>query len=304
MGAFLEKPKTEKFEGDGSAHDLKWGVSEMQGWRMEMEDAHTCSTNLKLPGWSFFAVFDGHAGSNVSKYCSEHLLDVIMEKVDANKDQEEEISEKIKKGFLEIDEQLEASLKGHIDRGGSTAIACMVSQKKFIWANCGDSRGLLCRSGKLEFNTTDHKPMNEAERSRIEKAGGTVMMQRVNGSLAVSRALGDFDYKRVEGKGPTQQLVSPEPDIVMIDRSPNDQFLLLACDGVFDVMTNDEIVQFVLRNLKLESKLSKICSKLINTCLNKVSQHILHILYMYNIYTCCTLAEILINPHPLPPTEQ
>ena len=58
----------------------------------------------------------------------------------------------------------------------------------------------------------DHKPSNEPERERIQNAGGTVMIQRVNGSLAVSRALGDFEYKNVEGKGPTEQLVSPEPE--------------------------------------------------------------------------------------------
>ena len=54
----------------------------------------------------------------------------------------------------------------------------------------------------------DHKPSNPPERERIQNAGGSVMIQRVNGSLAVSRALGDFEYKNVDGKGPTEQLVS------------------------------------------------------------------------------------------------
>ena len=280
MGAFLEKPKTEKIEDHGSGHNLKWGVSAMQGWRLEMEDAHTCKTDLKkLPGWSFFAVFDGHAGSKVSNYCSTHLLDVVVRSV-KEEDSEDGVCKKLRDGFLEIDETLRgmyaqsaqsAQSAQNDHRGGTTAIVCMVSPKKFIWANCGDSRGLLCRDGKLEFNTTDHKPMNEGEKIRIEKAGGTVMMQRVNGSLAVSRALGDFDYKRVEGKKQIEQLVSPEPDICVIERSEKDQFLLLACDGVFDVMSNDEIISFVLHHLELEESLLKICSKLIDTCLNKVS---------------------------------
>ena len=59
----------------------------------------------------------------------------------------------------------------------------------------------------------DHKPSNPPERERIQNAGGSVMIQRVNGSLAVSRALGDFEYKNVDGKGPTEQLVSPEPGL-------------------------------------------------------------------------------------------
>lgn len=272
MGAFLEKPKTEKSESDGEDHDLRWGVSDMQGWRLEMEDAHTCDTNFKLKGWSFFAVFDGHAGPKISQYCSKHLLNYIMKLVKAS-DKEEKVSEQIKKGFLEIDELLKKENQDERPSGGTTAVACMVSPNKFIWANCGDSRGLLCRANKLEYATIDHKPMNELERLRIEKAGGTVMMQRVNGSLAVSRALGDFDYKRSTELKQSEQLVSPEPDMHILDRSKEDQFLLLACDGVYDVMTNDEIIAFVLHHLAIEPRLSKICSDLIDTCLNKVTSH-------------------------------
>ena len=271
MGAFLEKPKTEKTESDGGAHDLRWGVSAMQGWRLEMEDAHTCEADFKLKGWSFFAVFDGHAGPKISQYCSKNLLPYIMKSVKGS-DKEEDVSKKMKKGFLEIDEVLKKENQDERPSGGTTAVACMVSPNKLIWANCGDSRGLLCRSSKLEYATLDHKPMNEQERLRIEKAGGTVMMQRVNGSLAVSRALGDFDYKRSSELKQSEQLVSPEPDMHILERSAaNDQFLLLACDGVYDVMTNDEVIAFVLRHLELESRLSKICSDLIDNCLNKVT---------------------------------
>ena len=268
MGAFLEKPKTDKTVFTGADNELRWGVSAMQGWRMEMEDAHTCETRLKLKGWSFFAVFDGHAGPKVSEYCSQNLLGTIMQKVDEKKDDEEAVSKKMKEGFFDIDAKL---LRDSAEeRGGTTVISCMVSPDKFIWANCGDSRGLLCRKGKLEFSTIDHKPMNEQERKRIEKAGGTVMMQRVNGSLAVSRALGDFAYKSMEEKKPYEQLVSPEPEMHIMDRSPDDQFLLLACDGIFDVMKNEEIIQYVLHHLEIEESLSKICSDLIDMCLNKV----------------------------------
>lgn len=64
MGAFLEKPNTEKFNEKGNGNGLRFGVSSMQGWRCEMEDAHYAKTNLgeDLTEWSYFAVFDGHAG--------------------------------------------------------------------------------------------------------------------------------------------------------------------------------------------------------------------------------------------------
>lgn len=312
MGAFLEKPKTEKVVAKGSGYQLEWGVSAMQGWRMEMEDAHTCVTNLeKLENWSFFAVFDGHAGPKVSEYCSKNLLPCIMKSIPPGMRDEESVKEKIQQGFLQLDEQLhkEDPWANGQDRGGTTAITCMISPKKFIWANCGDSRGLLCRDGKLQYSTTDHKPMNQEERNRIEKAGGTVMMQRVNGSLAVSRALGDFDYKRAPDRGPMDQLVSPEPEMHLMDRSDKDQFLLLACDGVFDVMTNDEIITFVLHHLELQKDLSKICSDLIDTCLNKVG-YCVHTLCSSFLHLTpglkCNWPGLPINAHSLlfPPEQQ
>lgn len=276
MGAFLEKPKTEKITARGEGCGIRYGVSAMQGWRMEMEDAHVCETNFALKDYSFFGVFDGHAGPKVSQYCSLHLLESIMESIDVNKGKEvteAEVRKAIRDGFLHLDEKLkkEPQWASGEDRSGTTAIVVMVSPQKIIWGNCGDSRGLLCREGKVVFSTQDHKPYNQRERERIEKAGGTVMMQRVNGSLAVSRALGDFDYKRANELKATEQLVSPEPEITVQDRDPSsDEFLLLACDGIFDVMSNEEVVAYVTRHLKLTDDLSKICSDLIDTCLNKV----------------------------------
>ena len=273
MGAFLEKPKTEKLVDNGQGHQLRWGVSAMQGWRMDMEDAHTCNTKFSLKDCAFFAVFDGHASGYVSEYCSNKLLPKIEAFLDPNHAGPEEISTAIYQGFLTIDEQLleEPRIKSGEDRGGTTAVCVMVTPTKLIWANCGDSRGLLCRGGKLAYYTSDHKPSNQVEKARIEAAGGTVMMQRVNGSLAVSRALGDFDYKRKDDLPTTKQLVSPEPDMMVLEREEKDQFLLLACDGIYDVMTNDDVVQYVLEQLELEKDLSKICSGLIDTCLFKVS---------------------------------
>lgn len=65
---------------------------------------------------------------------------------------------------------------------------------------------------------------------------------QVNGSLAVSRALGDYDYKSNTDRGPCEQLVSPEPEVTALEKSDNDEFAVLACDGVWDVMTNEEVV--------------------------------------------------------------
>jgi len=87
------------------------------------------------------------------------------------------------------------------DKSGSTAVCVLISPTHVYIANCGDSRAVLCRRGLPAVCTLDHKPTVPAEKKRIQDAGGSVMIHRVNGSLAVSRALGDFEYKSVEGRG-------------------------------------------------------------------------------------------------------
>lgn len=81
------------------------------------------------------------------------------------------------------------------DKSGTTAVCALISPTHIFVANCGDSRAVLYRGGKIGFSTQDHKPVNPVEKERIQNAGGSVMIQRVNGSLAVSRALGDYEYK-------------------------------------------------------------------------------------------------------------
>lgn len=246
-----------------------------------MEDAHTAVIGLPngLDGWSFFAVYDGHAGSQVAKYCCEHLLDHITSNQDfKGTDGQlsvESVKSGIRTGFLQIDEHMRViSEKKHgADRSGSTAVGVMLSPHHIYFINCGDSRGLLCRSKKVHFFTQDHKPSNPLEKERIQNAGGSVMIQRVNGSLAVSRALGDFDYKCVHGKGPTEQLVSPEPEVYEIERSEeDDQFIILACDGIWDVMGNEELCDFVRSRLEVTDDLEKVCNEIVDTCLYKGSR--------------------------------
>ncbi|XP_023681312.2 protein phosphatase 1A isoform X1 [Paramormyrops kingsleyae] len=280
MGAFLDKPKMEKHNAHGEGNSLRYGLSSMQGWRVEMEDAHTAVVGLPngLNAWSFFAVYDGHAGSQVARYCCEHLLEHITSNLDfrggGGEPSVESVKSGIRTGFLQIDEHMRAiSEKKHgADRSGSTAVGVLVSPRHIYFINCGDSRALLSRAGRVHFFTQDHKPSNPLEKERIQNAGGSVMIQRVNGSLAVSRALGDFDYKCVHGKGPTEQLVSPEPEVYEIERSTADEFIILACDGIWDVMANEELCDFVRSRLEVTEDLEKVCNEIVDTCLYKGSR--------------------------------
>ena len=186
MGAFLDKPKTEKYNESKTGAGLRYGLSSMQGWRIEMEDAHSAIIGSPDVGEniSWFAVFDGHAGSRVSAHCSDHLLDCISS-VEDFKDSlrkehtlgEEEFIDKVKagilNGFLELDEKLRKipEVANGEDKSGTTAVCALISEKYVIFSNCGDSRGVLsCDGSKPVLATLDHKPSNPPERERIQVA--------------------------------------------------------------------------------------------------------------------------------------
>ena len=148
----------------------------------------------------------------------------------------------------------------------------LVCDKHIIVANAGDSRSVLCRKGKAMPLSKDHKPNDPAERARISNAGGYVAEAqnghyRVNGNLNLSRSLGDLKYK-CDGKlAPAKQVITAEPDVMRVARTPDDEFVVVACDGVWDVMSNQEVVEFVRARLKNEKRLSKICEEIMNNCI-------------------------------------
>ncbi len=130
------------------------------------------------------------------------------------------------------------------DESGCTCVSAVVTPTHVVCANVGDSR---CLAGSMTTAATtsmteDHKPSNPDEKVRIENAGGFVMGDRVNGELAMSRALGDFRYKRNAEQKITEYPVICIPDVSTHKRSgKKDEILVLACDGVFDVMKNSEV---------------------------------------------------------------
>ena len=123
-------------------------------------------------------------------------------------------------------------------------MSAIITPTHIVCANVGDSRCVVgsTTTGITTALTDDHKPSNPEEKIRIEKAGGFVAMDRVNGELAMSRALGDFRYKRDETIPRHEQKVICYPDIAIHQRSgKKDEVMILACDGVFDVMSNAEV---------------------------------------------------------------
>jgi serine/threonine protein phosphatase PrpC len=114
-------------------------------------------------------------------------------------------------------------------------------------ANAGDSRAVLCRAnGIVQPLSFDHKPQQDREMMRIIRAGGFVnQFGRVNGNLNLSRSIGDLKYKQVPGIPPPDQMITAEPDIMQIALQPDDEFVILGCDGIWDCLSNESAVEYV-----------------------------------------------------------
>lgn len=275
MGAFLEKPIVEKHNVEGEIDGIKYALSSMQGWRIYQEDAHTIEVNFPgLPGTSFYAVFDGHGGKTVSTHAAEQVTHSIVSSAPFKSGDKspESLARALEKGFFDLDNLIKESspqLRAGHDRAGSTAVAVLCTPTHFIFANCGDSRALVCRNNQVLFGTVDHKPSDTQERERIKAAGGFIEMGRVCGNLAVSRGLGDFEYKDRTDLGPAEQKVTAQSETTILERNQaEDEFVLLACDGIWDVISNEGAVVFV--NFYLERGLTarEIADKLLDYCLS------------------------------------
>jgi len=109
--------------------------------------------------------------------------------------------------------------------------------------NAGDSRTVLGIKGRAKPLSFDHKPQNEGEKARICAAGGFVDFGRVNGNLALSRAIGDFEFKKSADLPPEQQIVTAFPEVTIHELGEDDEFVVVACDGESGSM----LVRFMFR---------------------------------------------------------
>ncbi|CAN1798958.1 Probable protein phosphatase 2C 44 [Linum perenne] len=202
----------------------------------DMEDYHFAeyrkSRNHEL---GLFAIFDGHLGDSVASYLKDNLIDNILNEPIFWEDP----AGAIKNAYCSTDNLiLKNSLQ--LGPGGSTAVTAIVIDGKDLWvANIGDSRAVVCESGAANQLTVDHEP--HTERKRIENRGGFVTtlpgdVPRVNGQLAVARAFGDQSLKAH---------LTSEPDVRHVPIDSTMEFVILASDGLWKVMKNQEAVDLV-----------------------------------------------------------
>ncbi|KAJ2001199.1 phosphatase 2C [Coemansia thaxteri] len=209
-----------------------------------MEDAHFYQYDFDgVAGQSFMAIFDGHAGRQAAQWCGENFAGVFLQ----SKQEHSSLSipEVFNLAFIEADRRLAVDLKTH---SGCTAAVAFLEVKELVagdsatrqctlyCANVGDARAVLSRAGAAVRLTYDHKGDDANECARISESGGYVFNGRVNGILAVTRALGDSSLK---------QYVIGNPFTTETPLSDADDLLILACDGLWDVCSDQEAVDLV-----------------------------------------------------------
>ncbi|KAJ8503722.1 hypothetical protein OPV22_004608 [Ensete ventricosum] len=238
----------------------RFGMVAVCGRRRNMEDAVSIRPDFvggdrRIPArHHFFGVFDGHGCSHVASLCKDRMHEVVAQEVETlapgagTPSQAWRVA--MERSFARMDSEAVDGGGGgggrrpspdcrcelqppRCDHVGSTAVVAVVGPTRIVVANCGDSRAVLCRNGAPIPLSSDHKPDREDELQRIEAIGGRVIYwdgARVLGVLAMSRAIGDSYLK---------PYVVSEPEVTVTEREEGDECLILASDGLWDVVTNE-----------------------------------------------------------------
>ena len=206
-----------------------------------------------------FTVLDGHGGSNTAKVCIEHLPNILKENINQN-------PSNIKLAFTNTFKQLDQKMI-NFPNEGNTLTCVLINDNILHCANVGDSTCMLVNNEKAYKISFDHKCTEESEMKRIEKEGGKIIDERLNDCIMISRSIGDLDQK---DKG-----MSCEPFYNKINLNIQDNFCVLASDGIWDCINEEllfEIANEVLKDNNINDKADSLCQKLIDSALDIGSQ--------------------------------
>ncbi|KAL6058644.1 Protein phosphatase 2C 2 [Balamuthia mandrillaris] len=223
---------------------LAYGVGAVQGVRPTMEDRHYANLSLPKNGHlAMFGVYDGHAGEEAADFVAQHL----HKQIDAHLAQNSDMEAAITAAFLVVDEDFMDEAESMMWYSGTVVVCAFLDTQKqeVLVANLGDSRCVLSRNGEAVAMSRDHKPTDPTEMERIEAAGCTVTEGRINGTHAMSRAIGDAELKQNINLELADQAISNAPEFRREKLNGAEEFILLACDGLWDVMSNEEAVAWV-----------------------------------------------------------
>lgn len=264
------------FGAQAMEKDLEWGLSDRQGRRKTMEDAYVLKTIfVRGDRYTVFGLFDGHGGAGASRDAAQYIENSLQADIDEAQKESLEGDGVLKKALQIASAKLDQHLQATYENEGTTMLLAIVGNNNvhFVWI--GDSRGIVINEESMvKATTVDHKPDAPEELKRIggEKVVYTNLIQDSNGSqalmsrsfnspcmlkpgqkllrkgparlgdLAVSRALGDRRCKENE------PLIMAIPEIMSVPVVEGD-YLILACDGLWDVMSHDAVKTFVIERL-------------------------------------------------------
>eukprot|EP00658_Telonema_sp_P-2_P021598 TRINITY_DN18608_c0_g1_i2.p1 TRINITY_DN18608_c0_g1~~TRINITY_DN18608_c0_g1_i2.p1 ORF type:complete len:345 (-),score=57.89 TRINITY_DN18608_c0_g1_i2:172-1080(-) len=257
-------PQPNRFQPCGGRYEVSCGVIEHPGARNTMEDRTTCYIQ---ENHAFFGVYDGHGGTAAAEHCQECLHKHLTKEMNHQWNQQlpllrandaeciQKISHCIREAFVISDREFLISHPR--PQGGTTAVVAVILNGVVVVGNVGDSRAVLCRGGRAIPLSQDHTPKRPDEVARIEAVGGRVVADEVvvNGEeFCLTRSIGDKDVKVPAGwdfrDQSAPQVVTSEPEVSITELVADDDFIVLASDGIWDRMSNEHVVQYVM-NLSL-----------------------------------------------------
>jgi len=226
-----------------SAKDIGLSFDQNPAHRKTMEDEHVMIDGFAdHEDWGFFAIYDGHGGRGVVEFVAHNLHINLLDGLKGGTDPREALA----KAFSKTDQQI---VDKNIQKSGSTAVVALlytkeeegVKQRMLCVANIGDTNAVLRRGdGDAKQLTVEHNAAkNEKEVQRIQEGGAFVVQGKVAGSLSVTRAFGDLELKK---------WVIPDPHIKSLKLMPTDTHLILACDGLWDVVTFKEVTDYLYKS--------------------------------------------------------
>jgi len=210
-------------ENNQLGKEKKVGIYTTQNRREYQEDRFYHGI---VDGGNFYAIYDGHLGFAVADFLAKNFHTYFSQA--SGNDMRERMITAFKNA--DNDEFIKKT-----KTSGSTATVVFIKDNKAHFAHVGDSRAVLEGNGEVAFATVDHKPNRADEYIRITDSQGLVYNKRVNGFLAVSRAFGNY--------GLDKRLIISEPAYAEVQLTENNKFLLLATDGLWDKVTNEEVIE-------------------------------------------------------------
>ncbi|KAK9665225.1 hypothetical protein RND81_14G098900 [Saponaria officinalis] len=281
---------------------IRWGITKLQGARDEMEDDAFIVQSDASNGFSFAAVFDGHAGFSTVKFLRDELYKECLAALQGGFLLSGKDFEAIKVAIVEAFENVDSrllnflELKDEADESGATATVMLIGNDRLYIAHVGDSSVVLSRSGKAEVLTDPHRPYGNNQSSlqeirRVREAGGWIVNGRICGDIAVSRAFGDIRFKTKknemledgvkEGRWPKKfvsrvkfndDLVVARPDFFQVALASDAEFAVLASDGLWDYVNSSEAVSIVRDQLRQHGNVQEACESLAKIALDRRSQ--------------------------------